>query len=124
VLCGVFAGGSAQRLPWSPLDSGRDGECFDRRGFFICVTPVALHFSESVRQPRSPRPHATAPATHVGLLRGIALVGAHAPNTSRSALVDDSLVTGLEVADLDLSNCRLVVLSACEARLGVFQFAQ
>lgn len=55
---------------------------------------------------------------HDGLLCGVALAGANSPVSPSSPLLDDGLLTGLEVANLDLSKCRLVVLSACETGVG------
>jgi CHAT domain-containing protein/tetratricopeptide (TPR) repeat protein len=57
-----------------------------------------------------------APAVaHPGLLSGIALAGA-----SRGPEMggDDGILTAAELADLDLSAARLVVLSACDTGLG------
>ena len=49
-----------------------------------------------------------------GLLSGLALAGANVGGTA----ADDGILTAEEVADLDLSRCRLAVLSACETGLG------
>jgi CHAT domain-containing protein len=51
-----------------------------------------------------------------GLLSGIALAGANRPQVSAGQ--DDGVLTALEVAVLDLSQCDLAVLSACETGLG------
>ena len=48
-----------------------------------------------------------------GLLSGIALAGANKPGEQ-----DDGILTALEVSEMDLSEVRLVVLSACETGLG------
>jgi CHAT domain-containing protein len=50
-----------------------------------------------------------------GLLSGIVLAGA---NRAADYKQDDGILTAAEVADLDLSSARLVVLSACETGLG------
>jgi CHAT domain-containing protein/tetratricopeptide (TPR) repeat protein len=53
---------------------------------------------------------------HPGLLSGIALAGANVRPTPIGQ--DDGILTALEVAELDLSNVELAVLSACETGLG------
>ena len=50
---------------------------------------------------------------HPGLLSGLALAGANAPQED-----DDGILTAEEVATLNLSRADLVVLSACETGLG------
>jgi CHAT domain-containing protein len=50
------------------------------------------------------------------VLCGIALAGASAPTDARGQ--SDGLITAEEIAALDLSNCELAVLSACETALG------
>jgi CHAT domain-containing protein len=62
---------------------------------------------------------------HPGLLSGLALAGANQqqqPGPSGPAAEpgdgDDGILTALEVAELDLTAARLVVLSACETGLG------
>jgi CHAT domain-containing protein/tetratricopeptide (TPR) repeat protein len=53
---------------------------------------------------------------HPGLLSGIALAGANVRPSPAGQ--DDGILTALEVAELDLSNVELAVLSACETGLG------
>jgi CHAT domain-containing protein len=56
-----------------------------------------------------------------GLLSGLVFAGANRPQQFDAAgrpLTDDGILTALEVSQLDLSNLRLVVLSACETALG------
>ena len=57
-----------------------------------------------------------------GLLSGIALAGANRPLSISSRgigdLGDNGFITAMEVADLDLDETELVVLSACETGLG------
>ena len=57
-----------------------------------------------------------------GLLSGIALAGCRhekeTPDDDSTASGDDGILTALEVATLDLAKTDLVVLSACETRLG------
>ncbi|HLJ97257.1 MAG TPA: CHAT domain-containing tetratricopeptide repeat protein [Gemmataceae bacterium] len=58
---------------------------------------------------------------HPGLLSGLALAGANHPPSVSDAHVspgDDGILTALEVAEMDLSNAELVVLSACDTGLG------
>jgi CHAT domain-containing protein/Tfp pilus assembly protein PilF len=52
---------------------------------------------------------------HPGLLSGLVLAGANRPVQPDR---DDGILTALEVADLDLANVDLAVLSACETGLG------
>jgi CHAT domain-containing protein/Tfp pilus assembly protein PilF len=52
---------------------------------------------------------------HPGLLSGLALAGANRPPEPGQ---DDGILTALEVAELDLRQAELVVLSACETGLG------
>ncbi len=49
-----------------------------------------------------------------GLLSGLVLAGANRPTPGG----DDGILTASEVAEMDLSACRLAVLSACETGLG------
>ena len=50
---------------------------------------------------------------HPGLLSGIVLAGANQP-----ADLDDRILMATEVADLQLADAELVVLSACQTGLG------
>jgi CHAT domain-containing protein len=52
---------------------------------------------------------------HPGLLSGLVVAGANRPPEPGK---DDGILTALEVADLDLADTHLVVLSACETGLG------
>jgi len=52
---------------------------------------------------------------HPGLLSGLVLAGANRPVQPDR---DDGILTALEVAELDLQNVELAVLSACETGLG------
>jgi CHAT domain-containing protein/Tfp pilus assembly protein PilF len=52
---------------------------------------------------------------HPGLLSGLVLAGANRPPLPEQ---DDGVLTALEVAQLDLSDVELAVLSACETGLG------
>src|SRR5580698_602825 len=65
---------------------------------------------------RSPLGGAGVTGYHPGLLSGIALAGANRRPTPIGQ--DDGILTALEVAELDLSNVELAVLSACETGLG------
>jgi CHAT domain-containing protein/Tfp pilus assembly protein PilF len=49
-----------------------------------------------------------------GLLSGLVLAGANKPMPGG----DDGILTASEVAEMDLTSCRLAVLSACETGLG------
>jgi CHAT domain-containing protein len=80
------------------------------------------HFASDLRsQLLAPRGEGTAllrkPGLqfHPGLLSGLALTGS---NHSFEAQGDDGILTGLEVAELDLTDVKLVVLSACQTGLG------
>jgi CHAT domain-containing protein/Tfp pilus assembly protein PilF len=53
---------------------------------------------------------------HPGLLSGIALTGANSQKLAEGQ--DDGILTALEVAELDLAEVELAVLSACETGLG------
>lgn len=53
---------------------------------------------------------------HPGLLSGLALAGASVRPTPAGK--DDGILTALEVAELDLGQVELAVLSACETGLG------
>ncbi len=69
--------------------------------------------SEIARGPRGGLP--------AGLLCGLALTGANRrfqPVLDGSTPTDDGILTALEVAELDLAQAELVVLSACETGLG------
>jgi CHAT domain-containing protein len=55
---------------------------------------------------------------HPNLLSGLVLAGANRPTVSPN---DDGLWTAREVAELDLRDTELVVLSACETGLGEFR---
>jgi CHAT domain-containing protein len=52
---------------------------------------------------------------HPGLLSGLVVAGANRPPEPGK---DDGILTALEVADLDLADTQLVILSACETGLG------
>jgi CHAT domain-containing protein len=59
------------------------------------------------------------PGVHLGRLSGIVLSGANrATHDFRGSVADDGILTALEVAELDFSTARLVVLSACDTGLG------
>lgn len=75
------------------------------------VGPTSLHATDLNTQDRSA-------GVHPGMLCGVALAGANASPTLEDSLTDDGLLTGLEVANLDLRASRLVVLSACETGVG------
>jgi CHAT domain-containing protein len=58
---------------------------------------------------------------HPGLLSGVVFAGVNdrgRPEPTSGAVQDDGILTGLEVAELNLSHTDLVVLSACETGLG------
>jgi CHAT domain-containing protein len=60
-------------------------------------------------------------AVHPGLLSGVALAGANrgvGRGQADNALLDDGILTATELAEINLSRARLVVLSACETGLG------
>ena len=59
--------------------------------------------------------HNEATGFHPGLLSGLALAGANQPPSPGQ---DDGNLTAFEVAELDLNNTEMVVLSACETGLG------
>jgi CHAT domain-containing protein/Tfp pilus assembly protein PilF len=52
---------------------------------------------------------------HPGLMSGLVVAGA---NREPKPGEDDGILTALEVAEMDLSECELAVLSACETGLG------
>lgn len=58
--------------------------------------------------------HSTWSVHHPGVLSGLVLAGANTPQPAQ----EDGILTAAEVATLDLSAARLVVLSACETGLG------
>lgn len=53
------------------------------------------------------------------LLSGVVLAGANSENPGNDASFGDGLLTGIEVANLPLSDTDLVVLSACDSSRGV-----
>jgi CHAT domain-containing protein len=61
-------------------------------------------------------------SVHPGVLSGLALAGANeekpAKNTNPTTFFDDGILTAVEVAELDLGETDLVVLSACDTGLG------
>lgn len=57
----------------------------------------------------------SVPGFHPGLLSGLVMAGA---NGKASLGGDDGILTAIEVADLDLRNVEMTVLSACETGLG------
>jgi CHAT domain-containing protein len=52
---------------------------------------------------------------HPGVLSGVVLAGANNPSATDAY---DGIITALEIAELDLSDVEVVVLSACETGLG------
>ena len=55
-------------------------------------------------------------------LCGLALSGANLPTTDPHS--DEAIATAEELASLDLSNCELVVLSACDTNVGFMRAGQ
>jgi CHAT domain-containing protein/tetratricopeptide (TPR) repeat protein len=82
----------------SPLDSGMMGT----------ATPGST-MDEKVR--------GLAPS----LLCGLKLAGCNLPQTG---LCDEGIITGEEIRGLDLSQCELAVLSACESNVGILRTGQ
>jgi CHAT domain-containing protein/Tfp pilus assembly protein PilF len=81
-------------------------------GFFLPVEETKPHESSSSDE----KPH-LPPGTENPLLRcGLLLAGCN--KSSRATSSDDGVLTGLEVASLDLRGCEMVVLSACETGVG------
>ncbi|MBY0228731.1 MAG: CHAT domain-containing protein, partial [Gemmataceae bacterium] len=84
---------------------------------FIHLATHGFFAPSELRSALSPldEPSRRTTFTHPGMLSGIALAGA---NREPKAGEDDGILTAAELAGLDLSAARLVVLSACETGLG------
>jgi hypothetical protein len=80
--------------------------------------PLDQHLGLGARMGLEPTVHGMSPL----LLCGLALAGANSP-TGPGARVP-GLVTAEELATLDLSNCELAVLSACDTNVGVRRAGQ
>ncbi len=79
-------------------------------GFFAPPT-----MKSALEHERKPDPFGREGVTgwHPGLLSGVVLAGANKPTAE-----DDGILTALEIAEMDLSNVELAVLSACQTGLG------
>jgi CHAT domain-containing protein/Tfp pilus assembly protein PilF len=86
---------------------------FATHGFFASSGKPASSGAKPNPRPFSPGLDVTG--FHPGLLSGLVLAGANQPVQPER---DDGILTALEVADLDLAEAELVVLSACETGLG------
>jgi CHAT domain-containing protein/tetratricopeptide (TPR) repeat protein len=84
---------------------------FATHGYFARAT-----VRSALAAPRGPADAAADPVGfHPGLLSGLVLAGANRPADPGH---DDGVLTALEVAELDLRQTDLAVLSACETALG------
>ncbi|WP_395829632.1 tetratricopeptide repeat protein [Archangium violaceum] len=94
-------------------------------GFFMgrAETPAATRAVVNFGEVCEPDP-SQLPADPL-LRSGLVLAGAHAPGSGSGAYrCEDSLVTALELAGLDLWGTQLVVLSACETGRGEVELGQ
>jgi CHAT domain-containing protein len=83
------------------------------------ITPMPVSSGAGDRQELGVDPAVDPAALHPGLLSGVALAGASiSPPRASDPSRDDGILTALEVAELDLDETDLVVLSACNTGLG------
>ncbi len=82
------------------------------------ATPIDERTGLGVRASGEQQVSGTSPM----LLCGLALAGANLPEDAVGRA--PGLVTAEEIAALDLSNCELAVLSACDTNVGVRRFGQ
>jgi len=128
-LCSALAGGA-----WLATGSGADERSVKRElpgkrvihvathGFYspaeTCVRPETLERLRYAMPGGSERPG--PPAVDPLTLAGLVLAGA---NAGGSDPANDGILSGREVADLDLSAAELVVLSACETGRGDVEYS-
>ncbi|MEZ6132876.1 MAG: CHAT domain-containing tetratricopeptide repeat protein [Planctomycetaceae bacterium] len=88
-------------------------------GFFLPEPDVRLLPTLPDRNDRSPSADRDLQILQNPLLRcGLAMAGANQRTGSATATEQDGLLTGLEIAGMNLRGTKLVVLSACETGVG------
>ncbi len=85
-------------------------------GFFNRIRDIEK--TQSLSVDREPIQFASAktkfnPLLHPGVQSGLVFAGANVPSDS-----EDGILSALEIAELDLTNLKLAILSACETGLG------
>ena len=115
-------GGQATEADFKGKVAGHQIVHMATHGFFVddrCTSALDRALRDEDKGPRTGGSAETGIADNPLLLTGLALAGANRRDQAGSG--EDGILTAEEIASLDLSGARWVVLSACETGLGRVQ---
>ena len=112
--------GPVEYLTGREATVSRLGEALERSQYVHIATHGVLASEESIRAFRRLRHHRTwgRPPFVEGVRNPLSLMALALSNARRSDSIDESILLAEEIAAMDLSHVRLVVLSACDTGRG------